>query len=103
MDDTRALAAFAALSNGDRLAIVRRLVRAGDQGVPASELANAVGASPSRTSFHLSALSETGLIVAEKRSRQMIYRVSFETMGHLAGFLLTDCCADNPVARSCCQ
>ncbi len=102
MNDTQALASFAALSNETRLTILKRLVRAGPSGMTAGDVAAAVGASPSRASFHLAAIAETGLITSTRQSRQIIYKANFETLGALMRFFLTDCCADHPDVVSCC-
>ena len=45
MKESQALAAFAALSQETRLGIVRRLVRAGPDGLSAGEVADAAGVS----------------------------------------------------------
>lgn len=102
MDESRALAAFAALSNDTRLRILRALVAAGPTGLTAGALAAQVGAAPSRASFHLSNMAEAGLVTSEKSERSVIYRVSFETMGALVQFLLEDCCRNDPQVRQCC-
>ena len=46
MDERQALTAFAALSQDTRLRIVRMLVQAGEGGIPAGAIAEAVKASP---------------------------------------------------------
>ncbi|MEM8753379.1 MAG: metalloregulator ArsR/SmtB family transcription factor [Pseudomonadota bacterium] len=102
MNDASAASVFAALANETRLAIVRRLVVAGPSGMAAGELAAAVGASPSRASFHLAALSEVGVIASERSSRRMLYRADFGALGALAAYFLSDCCRDAPEVRSCC-
>lgn len=103
MDEKLALATFGALSNSTRLRIVRYLVSAGTSGRPAGEIAQAVGATPSRASFHLTALADTGLVAAERQSRTITYRIDFLAIGELARFLLEDCCQNNETARSCCS
>ena len=62
----QALSGFGALSQENRLEIVRLLVRAGLDGLPAGEIAEAVGISPSNLSFHLKEL-ETAKLVAGRR------------------------------------
>ena len=54
MNEPQVLAAFAALSQETRLRIVRLLVQAGPDGMPAAPIGEAVGgATTSRLSFHL--------------------------------------------------
>ncbi|WEK51305.1 MAG: helix-turn-helix domain-containing protein [Candidatus Kaistia colombiensis] len=60
MDQARALNAFAALSQETRLQMVRLLVKAGPAGLAAGAIGEAVGASSSKASFHLSHLEQTG-------------------------------------------
>lgn len=102
MNESGALAAFSVLSNKTRLRILKKLVEAGMDGLTAGEIAQLANATPSRASFHLSAMADSGLVTAERRSRQIVYRVDFETVGELIGYLLHDCCGNNDVVRSCC-
>lgn len=102
MNEQNAIAAFSALSNATRLKLLRLLVEAGPVGVTAGDLAEAIGASPSRASFHLATLSEAGLATSERQAREIRYRVSFAALGALMDFVLNDCCKGDPVVRSCC-
>lgn len=103
MKEEEAAAVFHALSNADRLKIIRILVAAGPEGLNASEIASKVGASPSRTSFHLAGLTEVGLIQRKRQSRSLIYTVDFPRLGALVKFLLDDCCDKSPQLRACCS
>ena len=102
MDEPAALQLFSALSHQTRLQVLRCLVTAGSEGRTAGQIAVAVGATPSRASFHLSAMSEAGLVTATKSAREVIYSVRFETLGALITYLLEDCCAGSPELRACC-
>ncbi len=102
MIEKTAVEGFAALASEARLQVIKTLVRAGPDGIAAGEIAQSVGASPSRTSFHLSALAGAGLVTSQRRSRQIVYRVDFRALGGLVGYLMQDCCQNNPVVRSCC-
>ena len=103
MNEESAVNAFAALSNKSRLRVLKALVEAGPEGMTAGEIARAIDASPSRTSFHLTAMAENGLISSQRQSRQIIYQVRFETVGELVQYLLFDCCRNNSIVRSCCE
>lgn len=103
MQEEDALAAFLALSNATRLRMLKCLVAAGPGGMFAGEIAQAVAASPSRASFHLTAMSEAGLITATRNSRQIAYAVDFNAVGQLVRYLMQDCCQNNAVVRSCCD
>lgn len=96
MYKSQALMAFAALSQETRLDIVRLLVRAGPEGVPAGDIAEAVKTSASNVSFHLKELERSGLIDARREARSIIYSASFGELRGLLGFLMKDCCASHP-------
>lgn len=97
MDEKQALAAFAALSQETRLRIVRLLVTAGPEGLPAGAIGTAMGgATSSRMSFHLSHLVHAGLVVSRREGRQIIYSASFEALSGLIAFLMRDCCQGHP-------
>src|SRR5262245_25718959 len=108
MDQRRALVSFAALSQETRLTIVRLLVRAGPDGVPAGDVAEQVKVSPSNVSFHLKELERAGLIAARREARSIIYSASYDTLSDLIAFLMKDCCGGHPeictpaLANACC-
>ncbi|MGB3314807.1 MAG: metalloregulator ArsR/SmtB family transcription factor [Albidovulum sp.] len=102
MDRTTALAALSALANETRLDLVRLLVGTGTDGMPAGEIAEKLAVSPSRLSFHLSALEQAGLIVSRRASRQIIYAVDAAGVGGVISYLLNDCCRADPDIRACC-
>ena len=96
MNESQALAAFAALSQETRLAIVRLLVHAGPEGVPAGVLAEKVAVSPSNVSFHLKELERAGLIEARREARSIIYSADFDVLREIIAFLMKDCCGGHP-------
>lgn len=102
MNESQVIEAFAALSNQTRLQVLRQLVEAGPDGMLAGDVATAVGASPSRMSFHLSTLQAAGIVTSERQSRLMIYRVNFQAIGDVMRFLLQDCCKGNATVQRCC-
>ncbi|WP_227270968.1 ArsR/SmtB family transcription factor [Roseobacter weihaiensis] len=94
---------FGVLSNTDRLCIIRVLVEAGPSGMSAGDIARKIGASPSRASFHLNALSEAGFLHRERQSRTLNYRIDFNRIGALITFLMEDCCKGSAELRNCCS
>lgn len=102
MTEDQACASFLALSNPARLRIVKALVRAGPTGLTAGQIATQIEASPSRASFHLNAIAQTGLIVPTRQSRQMIYRFAFAAAAELMHYFLHECCAGAPDVAACC-
>ncbi|MEM8590935.1 MAG: metalloregulator ArsR/SmtB family transcription factor [Pseudomonadota bacterium] len=101
LTEDNAVSALAAMANPTRLAMLRALVKAGPDGLPATQLAQAVGASPSRASFHLANMAEAGLLTSERAARQITYRVDFAALGGLIRYIIEDCCASHPTLRGC--
>lgn len=92
MKMTDALGALGALAHETRLAAFRHLVRAGRGGVPAGEIAGALGVGPTVMSFHLAELSRAGLVEARRDGRSIIYTASYARIGALLDYLIEDCC-----------
>lgn len=108
MKSHEALAALAALSQETRLAIFRRLVRAGPTGETAGAIAEALDTPAPTLSFHLKELERAGLIVQRRESRHLIYAVHLERMRELLSFLMKDCCGGRPeicniAIEECCD
>jgi len=102
MKEDEVITALGALAQDTRLRMLRYLVTMGEKGAPAGEIADAVGTSASGASFHLTTLTEAGLLQSTRQSRQIIYRVDFAAMGALIGYLISDCCKNDPRVTSCC-
>ena len=102
MKHGEALKAIGALSQETRLEIIRYLVHCGADGAPAGDIGKQVDATSSRLSFHLSTLEHAGLVSSARRSRHIIYRADFESLGGLISFLLNDCCEGHPDITACC-
>ena len=93
MEASAAVTALSALAQEHRLALFRLLVQAGDRGLPAGAIAEALGMPNSSLSFHLGQLHRTGLILQERRHRSLIYRANYPAMNALVGYLMENCCA----------
>lgn len=102
MDRGQVLAALSALAHETRLDLIRRLVGAGEAGMPAGQIAQALGLAAPRLSFHLAALEQAGLIRSRRVARNVIYSVDAKAIGQTLGFLLNDCCCDHPDVRAAC-
>lgn len=92
MDETRAIALFAALAHPQRMAAFRLLMRCGGAGLAAGELAQRLAISPSALSFHLKEMETAGLASAKRQGRSIIYRTDLSVGAQLAEFLQRDCC-----------
>ena len=93
MRANNAVEALAALAQEHRLALFRLLVQAGDKGIAAGAIADALGVPNSSLSFHLAQLRNAGLILQERQHRSLIYRANYPAMNALVGYLLENCCA----------
>ncbi|HRE59490.1 MAG TPA: metalloregulator ArsR/SmtB family transcription factor [Micropepsaceae bacterium] len=88
----QAIRSFAALAQDTRLAVIRALVVAGDTGMAAGQIGEALGVSAPTLSFHLKELENAGLVRSRRESRQIFYTADFQRMRDLIGFLWRDCC-----------
>ena len=96
MNEATAVKALAALAQAQRLRAFRALVAAGPDGLTPGVMAEQLGVAPSALSFHLKELSHSGLVSAEARGRNLIYRASFGHMTALLGYLTAHCCQGEP-------
>lgn len=93
MDSLSAVSALGALAQEHRLSLFRLLVQAGEDGMPAGTIAEALGVPNSSLSFHLAQLSKAGLVRQERQHRSIIYRADYVAMNDLVGYLMENCCA----------
>lgn len=96
MDETRIVASLAALAHQHRLRIFRLLVKQGPTGMPAGEIADRVGISPTNTSFHLKELDQAGLLRATRHGRFVHYAIDVDGMRKLLTYLTEECCQGRP-------
>ena len=92
MDLQRATAAFGALSQETRLRVFRLLVKYGEAGAPAGTLSEALRIPHNTLSFHLSHMSNAGLVLSRREGRSIIYTANFELITGLIRFMVEDCC-----------
>jgi DNA-binding transcriptional ArsR family regulator len=92
METRRAVQALSALAQDTRLAIFRRLVQAGPQGMAAGQIGDKLDLAPATLSFHLAGLTRAGLARSRAEGRFVIYMADFQAMNALVGFLSDNCC-----------
>lgn len=96
MDKKDALASFAALGQETRLEVFRLLVKVGEQGLPAGEIAQRLGTVQNTMSAHLKILATAGLVTARRDGRSVRYVADMTGFRDLLAFLMEDCCAGAP-------
>lgn len=92
MDSDSTIAALAALAQATRLSAYRVLVRNEPAGLAAGEIARLLDVPQNTMSVHLATLARSGLIRAERQSRNIIYRADLDTLREMMLFLIKDCC-----------
>ncbi len=92
MEQTDALAAFAALSQTTRLDVFRLLVAHEPDGLPSGEIARRLDVPANTLSSHLGVLARAGLVMTERQGRTIIYRARMDNIQSLVGFLVNACC-----------
>ncbi len=85
--------ALAALGHDARLSIFRLLVKAGDDGLRVGDIGAHLDLAPSTLAHHLSTLVDAGLVVQERRGREVFNRVDYPAMQGVLAFLTSECCA----------
>ncbi|HYE28531.1 MAG TPA: metalloregulator ArsR/SmtB family transcription factor [Allosphingosinicella sp.] len=100
IDSESAILALGALAQEHRLALFRLLVQAGEAGMAAGAIAEALGVPNSSLSFHLAQLSRAGLIRQQRQHRSIIYRADYVTMNALIGYLMENCCGGGPACAA---
>lgn len=95
IDETAAV--FAALGQSSRLRIVRLLLSAHPQGLPAGEIQQELAIAAPTLSHHLDKLRQVGVVTATKDRQWIWYRVRSQTLKDLIDFLFEECCTRNQV------
>jgi ArsR family transcriptional regulator len=96
METISAVTALSALAHEGRLEVFRLLVRAGDGGMAAGDIARTLEVLPNTLSSNLNILSVAGLVTSRRQGRWIIYAAGYGRMRELIAFLLEDCCAGAP-------
>lgn len=96
MEKANATTIFESLSSGVRLDVYRLLVKKGPDGIVAGEIASTLSIPPTNLSFHLKALTQSGLLTVEQEGRFQRYRANIPLMLDLIAYLTEECCSGNP-------
>ncbi|MGA0800539.1 MAG: ArsR/SmtB family transcription factor [Steroidobacteraceae bacterium] len=103
MELYQAAEAFNALSQPNRLAVLRLLGEVGSAGARPSQMATTLQLPANTLSFHLRQLRQAGLISEQRQGRDRIYRLNLTALQQLLRYLnsiagLQNSVAPNPVS-----
>jgi ArsR family transcriptional regulator, arsenate/arsenite/antimonite-responsive transcriptional repressor len=93
LTEPQAADGFAALGNRARLRLLRLLVRAGPQGLNVSDVGRLMDMPASTLAHHLTMLVRAGLVVQERRGREVICTANYAVIEGAAAYLTENCCA----------
>ncbi len=110
MDKQLATTIFESLASGVRLDVYRLLVKNAPDGLVAGEIATQLALPPTNLSFHLKALTQSGLLSVVQEGRYQRYRANLAVMQDLIAYLTAECCTGHPeqcfeadAAAGCCE
>ena len=92
MTKSDALIAFIALSQATRLDVFRLLIKAGENGMMAGDISQALAIKQNTMSANLSILARTNLVKKKREGRHIRYTANFAGVRALLQFLMEDCC-----------
>ena len=92
MEKSTAVAVLSALAQETRLDIVRLLIQAGPDGLPAGQVGERLGLPSATLAFHLKELKNAGLATVTRNGRSLIYAAGYTTMNALLSYLMENCC-----------
>ena len=83
---------LAELGHATRLGIYRALVKAGDDGLPVSDIMQQLETPASTLSHHISRLMRVGLIKQVRQGRVLRCYAQYRELTKLINFLTKECC-----------
>ena len=94
MDVETVASALKELGHPTRLGVYKRLVRAGEKGLPVGELQKDLEVPASTLSHHITALVSVGLVKQVREGRVLYCTAQYEVLDGILKFLKEECCAD---------
>ncbi len=82
------------LGHATRLKIYKRLVKAGEQGLPVGVLQKELNVPASTLSHHMAALVSVGLVVQTREGRTLYCTAQYTVLENILQFLLEECCVE---------
>lgn len=96
MEIKDAIKALNGLAQDSRLLIFRLLVKQGESGMTAGNIAKNLSCPANTLSNHLGILCRAGLIQSRREGRSIIYSINRLGIRRLLTYLMHDCCRGNP-------
>lgn len=97
--EQQAADALAALGNRTRLRAFKLLVRAGWKGTNIGTLQKHLGVPATTLAHHLAALAQAGLVLQERRGREVICTANYKAVNEVLAYVKAECCAGLRDAR----
>lgn len=94
MDIEAAAKALKELGHPTRLAIYKRLVKSGNDGIAVGVVQDELGIPGSTLSHHLTSLASAGLIAQRREGRTLFCVAQYQQLDAVIDFLQDECCAD---------
>ncbi len=93
MNTEKVALALKELGHVTRLSIFKRLVKAGENGLPVGELQKELNVPASTLSHHIAALVSAGLIHQKREGRILRCTAQYTVLNGIISFLTEECCA----------
>ena len=92
MDMQTAVRRLSALAHDGRLNVIRLLIMAGPDGMPAGDIARELSVASNTMSAQLLVLSNAQLVKARREGRSIIYSIQLDATRDLLAYLVKNCC-----------
>jgi DNA-binding transcriptional ArsR family regulator len=90
--EQKAADALAALGSRTRLRVFKALVRAGRDGANVGTLQRHLDVPPTTLAHHLATLNEAGLLLQERRGREVICTANYKALNDVLEYVRAECC-----------
>ena len=101
MDRSSTLKVFESLGSSVRLDIFCMLVQAGEAGLVAGEIADALEIPATNLSFHLKAMLQANLVTVRQEGRFLRYRANVSNMLRVLAYVMENCAQAEAGAGAC--
>lgn len=82
------------LGHPTRLAIFKRVIKAGHQGIAVGDIQQQLEIPGSTLSHHISSLASAGLLIQRREGRTLFCVAQYDALTNVINFLQDECCID---------